>query len=286
MRRPLALLLLGSAVALAGDEAVKIKKAKPLAKGDEEQLVVIAMLDRRNKDGDRVYQKLATQVKRTIDAMGEDGLPARETLEFFGGSLYDDPMDDTNGDDLTGFSAKIERSKSRRAQGEIAFPDETIDQAILRGLRADPDLAARILLPKDAVKIDETWEVDAKKLLQLAGPNRAKLVADDSTAEAKLETVKKKDGEVVFKITFKASLVYAPGSDPDARETLKVTGTLKGPVDGSTAPSFEVSAKKKLKNGGSETFSLSVDRKPPEEEQSDGDDDKKDDAKKKKEEKK
>jgi len=225
------------------DEEAKPHELKLLAKaleGQEERLVYD--VSRQVAGAGGRSDSIDLTILRKIEAV-DDGLASREqlTIEKL---LY-------NGEEtkLPITSVPVIRpNKSRQAtiapggpQVQQEDPDDAdgADGEGIAMLRRDPDGLARALAPKGAKKKGDEWTLDVGSLLLLFGPAKAKVVAEGSSARAKLEVWTKADATATVEISIEAKIRYTRGDDEKTIHSLKLTGTLKGPADGSAPPSKE-----------------------------------------------
>lgn len=268
MRRALGLVLLAAGLALAGDEGKKLELLPKPEKGMKERLVYKTSVDHTNKKDEKTHQAIATDIVRKIKTVGDDGLSETESLAFEKTSVeYDDESGNRQTQDSGGMvlTYPIERSsKSRRALVEDGAPEipDGIAPQLMAVFRRDPDGLARVLTPEEAVKEGDTWQPSLKKLLLVLGPKKAKLVAEGSKAEAKLESSEQKGEHQVVEVTLEATLLYTTPDDAENPCRLNVSATLHGPGDGSGPPTHEEHVEKtKRPDGSHETLKVSVDRK-------------------------
>lgn len=267
LARPLLLVVLAAGLGLADDEAKKLELLPAHARGMKERLVMKTTFDRTTKKDEKVHQAISAEVVRKIKFLGDDGLSLLESLTFESAEFE---YDDENGQRRTespgvSLTVNIERAeKSRRAllqEGAADIPEQVAPQ-LIAVFKRDPDALARALTPANAVKAGDTWKPDLAVLLRLFAPKKAKLVADDSDAEAKLESFKMKKEHPVAEITLAATLVYTMPDDAEAKAKVRVEATVNGPADASAAPTTEeITCKTRNPDGSKETLVVEIARK-------------------------
>lgn len=264
--RLLAPLLVALLLGATDGESFQLDLLPKPEKGQEEKIEIDARFESTSPK-EIAKKTVKGTLKRKIQALGDDGLPSKESLSLEGASVSDETSTPGQGGGLTfgggeftldeAWTRTVKReNKARRAQFD-ALPDEY--PAELSGaLGDDPDALVRAILPEGEVKKSEEWEVDAEKLLLLFGPYKAKL-ADKSKATATLDSVKKSEA----RITVTAQLRYTTPADPETEERLGLEIEVRGAMDGSAPPRKQkvtITRKKGAKKEVKETLTISLTR--------------------------
>lgn len=219
--------------ALAGDDPIDIKLVPKPKKGDAEEISFTIQVTYGGE-----AEQLSGKLKREIKTVADD-LPATEQITIYSGQYLHTQGGGSFSSGMGQSDKTIKRSGKARMASDVLGTNfggnfkHTKDVGL--ALQRDPDAVARAIEFDDKLKVDDRWEVEPDELLLHLLGTKAKL-GDGAKAVASLDALHVKDGVKEATISLKATLPYTLKDDPDTERKLVITGTLRGPVDGSAPP--------------------------------------------------